>query len=220
LFVKLCLIRHGPTAWNAQHRVQGTIDIPLSAEGRARMERLLPPAGFETARVYVSPKLRARQTAACLGLKGAKLEPRLIEQNWGDWEGMTRAEMVARDGEDAFVQAGSRSGLAFRPPGGESTGELHARVQNFFADVARLGEDVIAVTHMGVLRAAYVMATGWNGEMAMPEELDLKAALVLSLALDGTPTIAELNVPLREKPSSPPPCGEVGERSEPGGGPK
>ncbi|HUO97910.1 MAG TPA: histidine phosphatase family protein [Rhizomicrobium sp.] len=195
--MKLCLIRHGPTAWNAQHRVQGSIDIPLSAEGRARMERLLPPAGFETARAYASPKLRARQTASCLGLKQVRLEPRLVEQNWGEWEGLTRAEMLERDGEDAFARSGR--GLAFRPPGGESTGELHARVKSFFADAAGLGEDAVAVTHMGVLRAAYVMATGWNMDMAMPEELDLKAALILALAPEGAPAIAQLNAPLRQK---------------------
>ncbi len=197
--MKLALLRHGPTDWNAEGRVQGTVDIPLSEEGRARMSALLPPEGFETARAYCSPKLRARQTATCLGLKAPKLDPRLAEQNWGDWEGLTRAEMLARDGEDAFVRAGSR--LAFRPPGGESTGELHARVKSFFEDVARLGEDAIAVTHMGVLRAAYVLATGWEMSAPMPPELDLKAALILTLAPDGTPAVAELNAPLRERRS-------------------
>lgn len=195
--MKLALIRHGPTDWNAQGRVQGSIDTPLSEEGRARMSALLPPAGFETARAYSSPKLRARQTAHCLGLKGTKLDPRLAEQNWGDWEGLTRAEMLARDGEDAFVRAGR--GLAFRPPGGESTGELHDRLKSFFADVAQAGEDAIAVTHMGVLRAAYVLATGWDMSAPMPSELDLKAALILTLAPDGAPSVAQLNAPLRTR---------------------
>ena len=194
--MKLALVRHGPTEWNAQARVQGSIDIPLSAEGRARMERLLPPEGFETARAFSSPKLRARQTAACLGLL-PQLDDRLTEQNWGEWEGLTRAEMLARDGEDAFVRAGR--GLAFRPPGGESTGELHARVHSFFAEVAGVGTDAIAITHMGVLRAAYVMATGWDMSTPMPQNLDLTAALVAELARDGTPSIAQLNAPLREK---------------------
>ena len=149
--MRLALIRHGPTEWNAQHRVQGSVDTPLSEEGRARIAKLLPPEGFETARAYSSPKLRARQTADLLGLENLKIDARLAEQNWGDWEGLTRAEMLARDGENAFIRAGS--GLAFRPPGGESTGELHARVRSFFADAAKLDEDAVAVTHMGVLRA-------------------------------------------------------------------
>lgn len=199
--MKLALIRHGPTDWNAQGRVQGSVDIPLSEEGRARMSALLPPSGFETARAYCSPKLRARQTASYLGLKTPKLDPRLAEQNWGDWEGLTRAEMLARDGEDAFVRAGSTRGLAFRPPGGESTGELHARVKSFFVDVARAGEDAIAVTHMGVVRAAYVMATGWEISAPMPPDLDLKAVLILFLAPDGTPSVAQLNAPLRARES-------------------
>lgn len=197
--MKLALIRHGPTDWNAQGRVQGSIDIALSEEGKARMSALLPPKGFETARVYASPKLRARQTAACLGLKNPKLDPRLTEQNWGDWEGLTRDEMLARDGDDAFTRSGR--GLAFRPPGGESTGELHARLQSFFADVAKTNENAVAVTHMGVLRAAYVLATGWDMSAPMPAELDLKAALILALAPDGTPTIAQLNAPLRARAS-------------------
>jgi probable phosphoglycerate mutase len=193
--LRIALIRHGATDWNAQKRVQGRIDMPLSEEGRAKMARLLPPAGFETARPFCSPQLRARQTAELLGLENSTIDARLVEQNWGDWEGLTREEMLARDGEDAFAHAGR--GLQFRPPGGESTFELQARVQSFLADVAKLAQDAIAVTHMGVLRTAYALATGWNMSTPMPDELDLTAALVLSLDAEGAPKIAELNAPLR-----------------------
>ena len=195
--MRLALIRHGPTEWNAEKRVQGSVDTPLSEAGRALMAGLLPPAGFATARAYSSPKRRARQTAQLLGLRNLVVDSRLAEQNWGDWEGLTRAEMLARDGEDAFLRAGKA--LAFRPPGGESTGELHARVRSFFVDLAKLNEDAVAVTHMGVLRAGYVMATGWDMSAPMPAELDLKAALVLALAPDGTPSVVQLNAPLRMK---------------------
>jgi probable phosphoglycerate mutase len=108
---------------------------------------------------------------------------------------MTRDEMLAQGGEDAFVRAGR--GLQFRPPGGESTGELQARVQSFLADAAKLPQDAVAVTHMGVLRTAYALATGWDMSTPMPAELDLTAALVLSLDSGGKPAIAELNAPLR-----------------------
>ena len=194
-FLKLALIRHGPTEWNAQKRVQGRIDMPLSAEGQAKMARLLPPEGFEAARPFCSPQMRALETAALLGLEHPTLDARLAEQNWGRWEGLTREEMLARDGEDAFARAGR--GLSFRPPGGESTGELQARVQSFFADAAKLPQDAVAVTHMGVLRSAYALATGWDMSTPMPGELDLSAALVLSLDAGGTPKIAELNAALR-----------------------
>jgi broad specificity phosphatase PhoE len=197
--MRIALIRHGPTEWNAQHRVQGSQDVPLSEEGREKMARLLPPEGFDNAGAYSSPKLRARQTAALLGLKNPKLDSRLVEQNWGSWEGLTRDEMLARDGEDAFERAGSGRGLAFRPPGGESTGELHARLRSFLADIASAGEDAIAVTHMGIFRAGYILATGWDMSSPMPAELDLTAALVLRLDANGAPTIAQLNAPLRMK---------------------
>jgi probable phosphoglycerate mutase len=193
--LRIALIRHGPTEWNAQKRVQGRIDMPLSAEGQAKMARLLLPDGFVNARPFCSPQLRARQTAALLGLENPVPDARLVEQNWGVWEGMTRDEMLAQGGEDAFVRAGR--GLQFRPPGGESTGELQARVQSFLADAAKLPQDAVAVTHMGVLRTAYALATGWDMSTPMPAELDLTAALVLSLDSGGKPAIAELNAPLR-----------------------
>ena len=193
--MRIAFIRHGPTDWNAQRRVQGRIDMPLSDEGRAKMARFLPPEGFETADPFCSPQLRARQTAALLGLENPTFDARLREQNWGAWEGLTRAEMLARDGDDAFERAGR--GLKFRPPGGESTGQLHARVRSFLEDVATNPQNAVAVTHMGVLRAVYVLATGWDMSTPMPDELDLTAALVLTLDAGGRPAIAELNAPLK-----------------------
>ena len=93
-------------------------------DGLAKMRGAAPPPPFGQARVYASPLLRARQTAEALGLADPVLDARLMEQNWGRWEGLSRAEILARDGDDAFVRAGLAA--AFRPPGGESTDELHA----------------------------------------------------------------------------------------------
>jgi probable phosphoglycerate mutase len=138
--------------------------------------------------------LRARQTAQALGLQNPVLDPRLMEQNWGAWEGLTRDEILARDGADAFVKAGSEQGEAFRPGNGESTGELHARVASFLKDVALEDCDAVAVTHLGVLRAAYTLATGWNMATPMPADLDLSKILLLSLDPGGTPKIERLNL--------------------------
>jgi len=62
--VRLALLRHGPTLWNAQGRIQGHTDIPLSDDGIAKMRRLLPPPPFGEARVFVSTSRRARAGAA------------------------------------------------------------------------------------------------------------------------------------------------------------
>jgi broad specificity phosphatase PhoE len=189
--MKLAFLRHGPTEWNAAGRVQGHTDIPLSDAGLAQMAGLRLP--FDFARIYSSPLIRARQTAQALGLAEPILDTRLMEQNWGAWEGLSRAQILARNGEDAFVKAGSEQGEAFRPTGGESTGELHARVADFLKDAAQSG-DAVAVTHLGVLRAAYTLATGWNMAAAMPAELDVSKILLLEVARDGAPKIKALNL--------------------------
>jgi probable phosphoglycerate mutase len=192
--MKLALLRHGPTGWNALGRIQGHTDIPLSDEGVAKMRGLLPPPAFAKARAFASPLLRARQTAEAVGLADPMLDARLMEQNWGRWEGLSRAEILARDGDDAFARAGLK--LRFRPPGGESTEELHDRVAAFLKDVVREDSDAIAVTHMGVLRAAYTLASGWDMSASMPPDLDISKTLILNLTDEGVPTIAELNVEL------------------------
>ncbi len=197
--MKLALLRHGPTLWNAQGRIQGHTDIPLSDDGLAKMRGLLPPPPFEKARVFVSPSRRARQTAEALGLADGVWDARLMEQNWGRWEGLSRADILARDGEDAFHRAGSEKGDAFRPPGGESTGELHRRVASFLKDVAREDSDAIAVAHLGVLRAAYTLATGWDMSAPMPPDLDVSKILVLDLRPDGAPSLHALNVALNPR---------------------
>lgn len=195
--MKIAFLRHGPTDWNAAGRIQGHTDIGLSAEGAAKMAALRLPKSIAASRVFVSPLLRARQTARLLGLCGEVADTRLMEQNWGEWEGLTRAEIIARHGEDVFARAGQ--GLAFRPWGGESTGELHARVAHFLRDAAAGDGDTVAVAHLGVLRAAYTLATGWNMATPLPEELDVSRILLLSLDGQGAPKVAALNVEFSPK---------------------
>lgn len=190
--MKLALLRHGPTEWNALGRIQGHTDIPLSDAGLARMRDLRLPFSFP--RVFASPMLRTRQTAEALGLARPILDARLMEQNWGAWEGLSRAEILERFGADAFARAGAHGGEAFRPGGGESTGELHARVAAFFQDVAPGDGDAIAVAHLGVLRAAYTLATGWDMGAPMPPGLDVSKILLLRLSPQGAPEIEALNV--------------------------
>jgi len=184
-------VRHGPTQWNAEGRIQGSVDVPLSDEGLEKMRRLKLPPPFDDARVYASPMLRARQTAEAMGLTPI-LDERLVEQNWGRWEGLSLAEVRAKDGSDAFARAGLK--LAFRPPGGESVAQVHARVEAFLADAAKEQSDTVVIAHLGVMRAAYSMATGWNMETPMPEGLDVNKLLVLELKAGGTVTLHAKNL--------------------------
>ncbi|HEY0266267.1 MAG TPA: histidine phosphatase family protein, partial [Rhizomicrobium sp.] len=88
--MKIAFLRHGPTEWNAAKRFQGHTDIPLSKAGMAKMAALRLPDSIAATRVFVSPLTRARQTARLLGLPDDRADARLMEQNWGTWEGLTR----------------------------------------------------------------------------------------------------------------------------------
>ncbi len=120
-----------------------------------------------------------------------------MEQNWGRWEGLTKTEILARDGENCFAAAGLKG--EFTPPGGESTNALTARVAAFLKDAAPGEGDAVAVAHLGVLRAAYTLATGWDMATPMPEGLDASKALILNLMPDGATSLAAMNVELKPR---------------------
>jgi probable phosphoglycerate mutase len=188
--MKIALLRHGPTEWNAQHRIQGHTDIPLSEEGLRRMQSLRVP--LSASRIFASPMRRTQQTAEALGLAAPILDARLMEQDWGRWEGLSLQTIAEREGKDAFLNAGRKGD--FRPPGGESTQELMDRVAAFLRDAAKEEGDAIAIAHLGVLRAAYTLATGWNMATPMPVDLDVSKILVLELDANGKPSIHALNL--------------------------
>jgi len=193
---RLVLIRHAATAWNAAHRVQGRADVPLSAEGRAEAARWRLPADLDlaTARWITSPLGRARETAALMGANHATVEPRLIEMDWGVWEGARLAELRARHG--ASMAANEARGLDFRPEGGETPREVQARLAPWLAETAALGGPVVAVTHKGVIRALLARATGWNMTGRAPSRIERGRAQVLDLADGGGLAVARLDLAL------------------------
>ena len=114
----LVLIRHGPTDWNAEGRIQGRSDRRLSAAGRRIVGRWQMPASFSGYRWVTSPLARARETAALLAHPEAVDKAALIEADWGEWEGQRIEDLRASLGE-AMTRLEAQ-GLNFRPPGGES----------------------------------------------------------------------------------------------------
>ena len=189
----LALIRHGPTLWNEQRRLQGRADMPLSPNGRAAVAGWRVPEDFAGYEWVASPLRRAAQTAELLALAAA-VEPAVIEMDWGDWEGHTRDELKAKYGDAFRLRAGK--GLDLRPHGGESPRELRARLQGWLARVAAGGRAGGAVTHQGVIRAAISLATGWDMTAPPPHALDWAAVHLFALAPDGSPAIERLNIGL------------------------
>ena len=86
----LGVIRHGPTEWNRDKKLQGMSDIPLSAPGRLAVESWRVPKEFQRWRWIASPLVRAQETARLIG-GGAAIspEPLLREMSFGQWEGRT-----------------------------------------------------------------------------------------------------------------------------------
>ena len=191
---RLALLRHGPTGWNADKRLQGRADRPLSAEGEAQVRLWsLPPelAGF---RWLTSPLIRARQTAEALGVD-AEVEPAAIELDFGTWEGRRLAEIRAED--PAGTEANEARGLDFTPPGGESPRDVQARLAPLLARLAADGRDTGIVTHKGVIRALLSLATGWPMVDKPPVKLFWDRVHLFDLAADGTPRLTQPNLPLK-----------------------
>lgn len=195
--MRIGLLRHGPTDWNAEQRLQGHADIPLSEAGRAKVAGYRLPEKFLGGPAFVSPLGRARETAELAGVPGATVEPLLIEMNWGDWEGERLPDLRDRYGKE--METNESRGLDFRPAGGESPREVQARLKTFFARLNDLGpcpEHCLLVTHKGVIRAAIALALGWDMTGKPPVRLDWSALHVVRLDTDGTLEPDAMNVSL------------------------
>jgi probable phosphoglycerate mutase len=156
---RLLLIRHGESTWNAEHRLQGQADPPLSPLGREQAAALLSHLTDLPAQRLCSDLTRAVQTAESLGLGDAARDPRWREIDIGDWAGHTLDEL-----DPADVAAWQAGELA--PPNAETFAELQARVA---AAVDELhGRDAIVVTHGGCIRAATAHLTGADPRRLAP----------------------------------------------------
>ena len=190
----LVLIRHGPTDWNAEGRIQGRSDRPLSAAGRASVARWRLPAEPADRVWIVSPLKRARQTAELLNIADAAVEEALIEADWGAWEGERLADLRRRLG--AELAAEEARGLDFTPPGGESPRDLQRRLAPLLRRLAAAGRATGAVTHKGVIRALYAQASGWHMRGKAPQRLVDGMAHVFRLDADARLHVERLNLPL------------------------
>lgn len=164
----LLLIRHGETAWNAERRLQGHLDIPLNPEGERQARLLAAALASEPLDLIVSSDLmRAQQTAQAIAeLRGMPLqvEPGLRERCYGGFEGLLYSEIEARyPCEFAAWQA--RDIDAILPQGqncGETFRDFFARATDAILALARAhpGRTLALVAHGGVLECAYRLAQG------------------------------------------------------------
>jgi broad specificity phosphatase PhoE len=156
-------VRHGLTNWNVQRRLQGRRDVHMNEQGRAQARhcgevlrglfnrRLIVPTDI----AYVSsPLARARETMelirAVLRLDSHeyRVDARLQELSFGEWEGLTYADVLKRDAEVIIER--ERDKWGFLPPGGESYAQLTDRVAQWHRTI---DADTVVAAHGGTGRA-------------------------------------------------------------------
>ncbi len=184
---RIFLLRHGQTAWNAQQRLQGQLDIPLDDTGHWQAARLAAAlAGEPLAAIYSSDLLRACQTAAplaaTLGL-AVTVDRGLRERGFGRFEGCTYQEVEQRWPDEALRWR--RREPDFGPGGGEPLRDFYARC---VATVERLasahpGQDVAIVAHGGVLDCVHRAAARIG--LQAPRTWQLGNATINRLLLTG-----------------------------------
>ncbi|GGB51645.1 phosphoglycerate mutase [Roseibium aquae] len=172
----MIFIRHGQTDWNAEGRMQGRKDIPLNATGidqaignGRRLAAFLQREGLSVGDFdfVASPLDRTRQTMALVRAQlqlpedGYRLDPRLLEITFGDWEGHTLEELALT--EPALVAARARDKWGFTPPNGESYAMLTGRISNWLTTVS---EPSIVVAHGGVFRVMRALLEGLDTTVA------------------------------------------------------
>lgn len=160
----LCIVRHGETAWNAEHRVQGQLDVPLNAIGQAQAlaaSKVLSHEKFDA--IYSSDLSRARQTAqltaSCLSMN-VLIDKELRERHYGIFERLTYAEVKVRYPEDYARFEARDPEYAFRT--GESLKNFNTRSIAAVSKLANAhkGERILVFTHGGVLDMLYRFISG------------------------------------------------------------
>jgi broad specificity phosphatase PhoE len=160
------LARHGETAWSITGQHTGLTDLPLTERGERNAERLGERlANLKVPRVFVSPLQRARRTCELAGFGSvAEVDPELVEWNYGQYEGLTTAEIhKTRPGWRIF-----RDGC----PGGESVDDVCTRAERVVARWRALDKSVL------------VFSSGHFIEMLTTRWLDLPADAATHLFLD------------------------------------
>jgi probable phosphoglycerate mutase len=190
---RVLLLRHGETEWSANGRHTGVTDLPLTDRGcdLARRtaevgERLL--GGRTPALVIASPRTRARTTAELAGLRVDRVDERLAEWDYGEYEGRTTA--------DIRTERAGWSVWADGAPGGESPEQVGARADALLADVVGvLGRgDVVLVGHGHFSRVLMVRWIGLPTAQGAHVLMDAAAWSVLGHEHGDVRALAQVNL--------------------------
>ena len=146
----LYFVRHGQTIWNVENKICGATDIALTDLGHQQAietGKKILEEGIQADEILYSPLVRAAETARHISeVTGipARMEPRLIEQNFGKWESTPRDGADFRKAKEQFLS---------RFEGGESMLQVAQRIYNLLDDLkAEKEKTYILVAHNGIAR--------------------------------------------------------------------
>jgi len=165
------LLRHAMTEWNRERRIQGQTDTPLSPLGERQAGQwghLLK--AYPWNRILVSDARRALETAAIINESlevPMDFDPRLREQDWGEWTGKTISQL--KQERPLLLAEQEKAGWNFCPPGGEDRHTVRDRSLKAVAAVCEKwgGERILVVTHEGVIKC---LLYDLRGRRFLPEE--------------------------------------------------
>ncbi len=173
---RIVVVRHGETEWSRDKRHTGRTDIPLTEEGREQARTLFEPLAHLTfSAVFVSPLQRARETCELAGFADrAVVDPDLVEWDYGEYDGLTGAQIQER--RPGWTLFGD--GVV----GGETIEEVAARARRVIARVRPIDGDVLLFGHGHQLR---ILAALWLGfAPAAAQHLQLATAAPSTLGYE------------------------------------
>jgi broad specificity phosphatase PhoE len=181
---QIWLVRHGETAWSLTGQHTGRNDLPLLPEADTKLQMLRPHLKHPFALVLSSPLQRARQTAAILGFPSVETDDRLMEWDYGHYEGKTLAQIRQSAPRWSLWTDGC--------PGGETLQEVVGRVNSVIQRAQSVSGDVLLIAHGHLLR---VLAACWlGGPPSYGEHLALSTSSACILTYDDIfPVLARWN---------------------------
>lgn len=149
-------LRHGQTEWNSLKKIQGSCNSPLTTIGRDQVAQWRSTLSqFTWHRVLASDLGRVKETVEIINSDlclPVTYDPRLREQSWGDWEGLTIPYIKENFSEDLDKRV--KMGWEFSAPAGETRIAVRDRVERalFDADKTWPGQNILVICHQGVIK--------------------------------------------------------------------
>lgn len=195
--LRLFLVRHGEAMANVEMRYLGHRDDPLSAHGAnqaAQLSHALAPLPISA--IITSPLRRAADTAAIIAEAHqvpVQVDERLREGGFGEWEGLSRAEVLARSPRDKLLLTNWEGDPGVAPPGGESLQVVQARSVALVQEAAAVyaGQWIVVVSHVGPIKA--LLCATMQAPLSATRRLFLDPATITVIDWSDQPVVRLFN---------------------------